>query len=93
VVKKGRYGPYVSHAGVNATLPSDVTPEQVTLAQAVELINARAGGKKGATTGGAPRARRTTPRRAKPATAPTPAAVKKPKAVAKPVAKKKKAAK
>jgi DNA topoisomerase-1 len=91
VVKKGRYGPYVSHAGVNATLPSDVNPDEVTLAKAVELLNARSG-KKGATTGGAPRARRTTPRRAKPTAAPA-AAAKKPKAVAKPVSKKKKAAK
>jgi DNA topoisomerase-1 len=96
VVKNGRYGPYVSHDGVNATLPNDVTPDQVTLAQAIELLNVRSGGrsgKKGATTGGAPRARRTTPRRAKPATAPAPAGAKKPKAEAKPVAKKKKAAK
>ena len=92
MVKKGRYGPYVSHAGVNATLPADVNPDEVTLAQAIELLNARSG-KKGATTGGAPRARRTTPRRAKPAATPAPAAAKKPKAVAKPVARKKKAAK
>jgi DNA topoisomerase-1 len=42
-VKNGRYGPYVTHDGTNATLPSDLTPETVTLAQAIELINARAG--------------------------------------------------
>jgi DNA topoisomerase-1 len=50
VVKKGRYGPYVSHDGVNATLMGDVTPENVTIEQAVGLLEARiakGGGKKG----------------------------------------------
>jgi DNA topoisomerase-1 len=42
VVKNGRYGPYVSHDGVNATLPSDMTPEMVTLEQALPLLDARA---------------------------------------------------
>src|SRR5204862_3969273 len=42
VVKNGRYGPYASHDGVNATLPSDMTPETVTLEQAVGLLDARA---------------------------------------------------
>jgi DNA topoisomerase-1 len=48
VVKTGRYGPYVSHDGVNATLPSDLTPETITLEQAVGLLEARSarGGKK-----------------------------------------------
>jgi DNA topoisomerase I len=41
MVKKGRYGPYVSHDGVNATLPADMTPETVTLEQAVGLLEAR----------------------------------------------------
>ncbi|MEA2937241.1 MAG: topoisomerase, partial [Alphaproteobacteria bacterium] len=42
VVKKGRYGPYVSHDGVNATLPADMAPETVTLEQALPLLDARA---------------------------------------------------
>ncbi len=43
VAKHGRYGPYVSHNGVNATLPSDQTPETVQLEDAVALIDAKAG--------------------------------------------------
>jgi DNA topoisomerase-1 len=42
VAKNGRYGPYVSHEGVNATLPSDKTPETITLEEATSLIDARA---------------------------------------------------
>ena len=42
VAKKGRYGPYVSHDGVNATLPADKTPETITLEEAAALIDARA---------------------------------------------------
>jgi DNA topoisomerase I len=56
--KNGRYGPYVSHEGVNATLPSDKTPETITLEEAAALIDARA-----ARNGPAPHAR---PRKAKP---------------------------
>jgi DNA topoisomerase-1 len=40
--KNGRYGPYVSHNGVNATLPADKTQESITLAEAAALIDARA---------------------------------------------------
>ncbi len=46
-VYDGKYGPYVKHKKTNATLPKNVTPEDVTLEQAVELIKARAA--KGAT--------------------------------------------
>ncbi|QDY69521.1 type I DNA topoisomerase [Qingshengfaniella alkalisoli] len=37
-VMKGRYGPYVKWEKVNATLPKDVEPEDITLEQALELI-------------------------------------------------------
>jgi DNA topoisomerase-1 len=42
LVKKGRYGPYVTHDGINATLPGDKTPETITLEEALGLIAARA---------------------------------------------------
>jgi DNA topoisomerase-1 len=42
-VREGRYGPYVSHGKVNATLPKSMTPEQVTLADAIELIDEKGG--------------------------------------------------
>ncbi|TRO93736.1 type I DNA topoisomerase [Glycocaulis profundi] len=48
-VMAGRYGPYVKHGKVNATLPKGVEPADITMEQAVELIAAKAakgGGKK-----------------------------------------------
>ena len=39
---EGRYGPYVKHGKVNATLPKDITPDTVTLDQAIGLIQAKA---------------------------------------------------
>jgi DNA topoisomerase-1 len=44
---KGRYGPYVKHGRVNASLPKDMTQESITLDEAVALLAARAakGGK------------------------------------------------
>lgn len=38
-VKDGRFGPYITDGKVNVSLKRDLTPEGVTLAQAVELIN------------------------------------------------------
>jgi DNA topoisomerase-1 len=37
-VMSGRYGPYIKYDNVNATLPRDVSPESVTLDQAVALV-------------------------------------------------------
>src|SRR5690349_3078384 len=41
VVKNGRYGPYVTHDGVNATLPNDKTPDTITLDDAIGLLEER----------------------------------------------------
>lgn len=49
-VKDGRYGPYVNHGKVNATLPKDTDPQAVTLEQALELIAAKSKTAKGKTT-------------------------------------------
>jgi len=42
-VLSGRYGPYVKHGKINATLPKDREPEQVTLEEAVALVAAKSG--------------------------------------------------
>ncbi len=41
-VMDGRYGPYVKWAKINATLPKEMEPADVTMEQAIELINAKA---------------------------------------------------
>jgi DNA topoisomerase-1 len=38
----GKYGPYVKHGKVNATIPKEMPVEEVTLSQALSLIEARA---------------------------------------------------
>ena len=40
-VCNGRYGPYVRHGKVNATLPKDISPEEVTLPEALTLLAER----------------------------------------------------
>ncbi|ERL47238.1 Glutamyl-tRNA amidotransferase subunit A Glu-ADT subunit A protein [Candidatus Micropelagos thuwalensis] len=41
-IMNGRYGPYVKHNKINATIPKDEDPDSVTLERALELIAARA---------------------------------------------------
>jgi DNA topoisomerase-1 len=38
----GRYGPYARHGKINATLPKDVSPDEITLEDALELLAAKA---------------------------------------------------
>jgi DNA topoisomerase-1 len=84
VVKSGRYGPYVSHDGVNASLPSDKVPETLTLEEAVSLLDARASDSRPSTARRRPAARGAAAKtkakspRAKPAPPPAPSAAKKP---------------
>jgi DNA topoisomerase I len=98
VVKNGRYGPYVSHNGVNATLTGDKTPETVTLDEAIVLLDARAAmmgnspkgrraaGRKQASGKAAPnpegRAKKLAPKPKKPAAAAKAKAARRPKATA-----------
>jgi DNA topoisomerase I len=81
-VMPGKYGPYVKWDKVNATLPKDLLPEDVTLDEALVLIAEKAGkgGKKPA-------------RKATGAKAPAKAATKKKAAPKKAAAKKKPTAK
>ena len=74
----GRYGPYARHGKINATLPKDVSVDEITLEEALELITAKAA--KG-DTGKTKPARKAA---AKPKTTAKPKAAAKPKATAKP---------
>jgi len=40
-VFSGRYGPYVKHGKLNASLPKGVDPEEVTMSMAIELLQKR----------------------------------------------------
>jgi len=42
-VLEGRYGPYVTDGETNASVPKGMQVDAVTMATAVELLNARAG--------------------------------------------------
>ncbi|WP_170587678.1 type I DNA topoisomerase [Ruegeria arenilitoris] len=53
-VLDGRYGPYVKWEKINATLPKDIKPEDVTPEMAVELVNEKAA-KKGTRKKAAPK--------------------------------------
>ncbi len=41
VLRSGRYGPYVAHGKVNATIPKDTDPDTLTVEAAVALLAAR----------------------------------------------------
>jgi DNA topoisomerase-1 len=43
VLREGRYGPYVSHGKINATLPKSVPADSISLQDAIELIDAKGG--------------------------------------------------
>ncbi len=43
-VKQGRFGAYVNHGKVNATLPKGVNTEELTLEQALEALKSKAAG-------------------------------------------------
>jgi DNA topoisomerase-1 len=68
-VRDGRYGPYVNWGKVNATLPKGKDPEQVTVAEALELIAAKGGAKggkaKSTTAKKAPAKKKAAPKKAK----------------------------
>tara|TARA_R110002094_G_scaffold160958_3_gene146203 strand:- start:160 stop:927 length:768 start_codon:yes stop_codon:yes gene_type:complete len=41
-VMKGKYGPYVKWEKINATIPDTIDPEELTMAQAITLLDERA---------------------------------------------------
>jgi DNA topoisomerase-1 len=66
-VLSGRYGPYVKHGKINATIPKGKDPAAITVEEAIELIAARAakGGKKPARKAAGAKAGAKTAKRAK----------------------------
>ncbi len=84
VVKNGRFGPYVSNNGINATLPADKTPDAITLDEAVVLLDARAAALGNTPRRAAGRKKASTKAEAKPAKRATATEAAKPKKAAKP---------
>ena len=66
---EGKYGPYVKHGKINATLPKDADPKDVSMDEAVRLIaekEAKGGGKKRASRKkAAPKKKKAAPKRKK----------------------------
>jgi DNA topoisomerase-1 len=50
-VRAGRFGPYINHGKVNATLPKGVDAANITLSDAIELLKAKQSGAPGAGSG------------------------------------------
>jgi DNA topoisomerase-1 len=90
---KGRFGPYVKHGKLYATIPADIDPETVTLEQALPLLQAQA--EKKAAKGGGKKtaAKKATGKKATKKKATTKKAASKKKAAAKKTTAKKKSAK
>lgn len=63
-VFSGRFGPYVQHNGIRATLPKSVTPEELTVEQALELLAEKAAKEGGKTTGKKTTAKKTATKKA-----------------------------
>ena len=40
-IREGRYGMYITDGKINAKMPKDITPDELTLEQAKELIEAK----------------------------------------------------
>ncbi|KQW22733.1 DNA topoisomerase I [Afipia sp. Root123D2] len=93
MVKNGRYGAYVTIDGINATIPSDKTPETITLPEAIALIEERAAKGGGKPKRGAKKAAKPKATKAKANTSDTEAKPVKKKAAAKKAAPTKAAAK
>ncbi len=68
----GRFGPYVQHNKVRATLPKSIAPEQATLDEAVALLEAKAARASGKA-GGKAAAKKASPRTKSKTSAKTPA--------------------